>query len=151
MLDLKLLLAKILLRLTHIDACLMKAANTSVPVGTSDARFNPNSSWVLGGGTFSKDSSNRIIVNEACTCIIITSMVFSAISNTNAIKVVGLGKNLDNTEIAMAAVGYPSTWTSLSALDVANLNANDVLHFTGRCASGTNTLRQANIAVIRVA
>lgn len=151
MLDLKALLTKILWRLLSIDACLIKAEAISVPVGSSNAIFNPTSSFVLGGGTFSKDANNRIVVNEACTCIVCTSMVFNAISATNAIKVVALGKNSSSAEIAMAAVGYPTTWTSLSAVDVAILNANDELHFTGRCSTGTNTLRQANIAIIRIA
>lgn len=133
-----------------LDACLLKAENISVPVGTADKVFNPTSSWVLNGSTFSKGTNNRIIVNESCTCIVVIAMVFSAISNTSSIKVVGLGRNSENNELSMSSVGYPTTWTSLSATDVAILHANDELHFTGRCASGTNTLRQANIAVIRI-
>lgn len=133
-----------------LDACLIKAENISVPVGGSDAVFNPTSNYVLNGGTFASGSNNRIVVKEACTCIVVTAMVFSAISATSSIKVVGLAKNSSTTEISMTAVGYPTTWTSVSATDVVTLNANDELHFTGRCASGTNTLRQANIAIIRI-
>lgn len=150
MLDVKALLTKELTRFADIDGCLLKAEGISVPVGSANTAFNPTASWVLNGGTFSNGTNNRIIVNESCTCIVVTAMVFNAISATNAIKVVGLGKNSSNAEIAMTAVGYPTTWESISAVDVVELNANDVLHFTGRCLSGTNTLRQANIAIIRI-
>lgn len=151
MLDLKALLAKILGRLLSIDACLIKSQYASVPVGTTDAIWNPNYSYILGGGTFSAGSSNRIVVKEACRCLVFTSAVFSAISNTSSIKVVSLGRNSSNSELSMAATGYPSTWESISALDIVTFNAGDALHFTGRCNAGTNTLRQANIAIIRIA
>lgn len=151
MLDIKALLTKILGRLLSIDACLIKSQYISIPVGQSDAAWNPNYAYVLGGGTFSVGSNARIVVKEDCRCIVITSAVFSAISNTSAMKVVALGKNSAANEIAMAATGYPTTWTSISALDIVTFDAGDVLHFTGRCTSGTNTLRQANIAIIRIA
>ena len=131
------------------DGCVLKAESISVPVGGSDTVFNPTSNYTKGE-TFTAGSNNRIIVNEACRCIVTTAMVFSAISATNAIKVVGLGKNSSASEICMAAVGYPTAWTSVAAVDVVDFQENDVLHFTGRCSSGTNTLRQANIAIIRI-
>lgn len=136
--------------ISGLDACLLKAENISIPVGTTDAVFEPTSRFILNGTTFSEGNGNRVVCNETCKVITIVSAVFSAISDTSSIKVVTLGRNGANNELAMAATGYPTTWTSLSAVDVVTLHSGDALHFTGRCQSGTNTLRQANIAVIRI-
>lgn len=133
-----------------VDAGFIKAENASLPTGTTDTLFNPTSCYA-SGKTFSVGSNNRIVVNERCVCAVITSVVFNAISATSSIKVVGLGKNSTITEQAMCATGYPTTWESISALDVINLAEGDELHFTGRCNSGTATMRQANIALIRIA
>lgn len=149
--DLKNIFDEILpLPLIGVDGAVIKADGASLPIGSSSAAFNPTSSVILGGDTFSAGTNNRIVVNKACICIVVTYFACNTIGSESALKVFGLGKNSTNDEIAATAVGYPKTWDSRSSVDVVGFDAGDTLHFTGRSNSGAATIVHGNVAIIRL-
>lgn len=144
--------AQILDMFNNIDACRIAAQSVSVTVSNTNTMFNPTTSQVVGGGgTFSKGSNNRIVVNEDCTCIVMTSASFSSISNTDGFKVVGLAKNGTATAISTIAAGHPLAYDTMASVGTATLTAGDTLHFTGRSNTAAATIEIANILIIRIA
>lgn len=134
------------------DVCQLKATGIALPVSSNNTNtvFNPTTTPIVRGDTFTIDSNNRVVVNETCLCAVYVTFALSAVTTTSSLKVIGLGRNSEVGNIAMAAAGHPAAWDSVSGFEFITIPAGSQLHFTGRSNDGTATINQANIIIIRL-